>query len=153
MDQSVKLLLDRTTINETLHRYCASLDARDFEALASCFTDDCVATFSISPTEVDTVVGGKAVAKWCNGILKFAHSIHAVSHAIIKVDGDKATSTSLLVATLMYGTDRGGRAFVRGIKYVDALRRVGDVWLIEARTHQVLWQFDAVSQVPGLPSN
>jgi ketosteroid isomerase-like protein len=152
MELELEHLLARTAILETLRRYCASLDRRDFEALASCFSDDCRAKFSVSSTETDTLVGGKAIAKWCHAILQFRHSIHNVSHADIKIDGEMATSTSLLVATLIHGSERGGRAFVRGIQYDDTLRRTGNgTWLIDSRSHRALWQYDAPSQIPGLP--
>lgn len=152
VDRELQLTLDRIAIRGILEKYCSSIDARDFETLASCFTDDCSAQFSVSADETVTAVGGQGVAQFCRAILNFRHSVHAISHAVINVEGDKATSKSLLIATLIYGSERGGRAFVRGVRYTDTLLRAGGNWLIDCRSHQGLWQFDAPSQMPGLPS-
>ena len=143
--------IDRLHIRERLERYCACLDARDYAGVAACFTEDCRATFGTGVGDADPLVGGQAIAGWLRVLDNYRESVHAVSHVAVQFDGEGADVASLLVATLIGGADRSGRAYIRGIRYEDRMVRQGDGWLIQRRRHRPLWQYEALSQVPGLP--
>lgn len=148
---ALRLAVDRFTVREHLERYCACLDARDFEGVAACFTHDAEAAFGSGVGDADPLVGGKAIADWLRVLDNYRESIHAVSHVTVAFDGAEADVGSLLVATLIGGPERSGRAYVRGIRYTDRMVRRDGGWLIRRRRHRPLWQYEALSQVPGLP--
>lgn len=143
--------IDRFNVRERLERYCACLDDRDFEGAAACFTPDAEAQFGSGVGGADRLVGGKAIADWLRVLENYRESVHAVSHVSVAFDGAEADVTSLLVATLIGGAERSGRVYVRGIRYADRMVRHEGGWLIRRRRHQPLWQYEALSQLPGLP--
>ena len=143
--------IDRFNIRERLERYCACLDNRDYDGVAACFTDDCEASFGSGTDDADPLVGGKAIAEWVRVLDNYRESIHAISHVSVIFEGAEADVVSMLVATLIGGTERCGRAYVRGIRYTDRMTRHEGGWVISRRRHQPLWQYEALSQVPSLP--
>ncbi len=143
--------IERFAVRERMEQYCACLDRRDFDGVAACFTDGCEASFGAGTSDADPLVGGKAIADWLRVLDNYRESVHAVSHLSVSLDADGADVTSLLVATLIGGAERSGRAYIRGIRYTDRMVRQDGGWLISRRKHQPLWQYEALSQVPALP--
>jgi ketosteroid isomerase-like protein len=143
MNTMHELLLEKVAVRETIEAYCHHLDAKDFDKIADCFTDDCRARYNHEPGEL---IGGAAIAKFLTRVLSYGPTNHAVGNLVISVDGDQAHCCSQLIASLLHGDDVNGRVLVRAIRYTDRLRRVDGRWLISERLHEPLWQYDAVSQ-------
>ncbi|MDR5765852.1 MULTISPECIES: nuclear transport factor 2 family protein [unclassified Caballeronia] len=136
-------LLERMRIREVLEDYLGSLDDKDYDAIANCFTEDAVSHYNNEPHELK---GGKGVAEWLHRMAAYNATIHALGNARIKVDGDKAVAHSIVTATLHAGDEGFGRVQVRTIDYVDQLVKVNGEWKIANRMHKPTMQYDAPSQ-------
>ncbi|MBT2412481.1 nuclear transport factor 2 family protein [Streptomyces sp. ISL-12] len=135
--------IDRFLVRETLERYLGSLDDKDWDGIAGCFTDDAMSYYNDEP---DALRGGTGVATWLHRMKAYDATNHALGNARITVDGDRATAHSLVVATLHQGTEGVGRVQVRAIDYRDQLIRTADGWRIQKRVHRPTLQYDALSQ-------
>jgi len=136
-------VIDRLMIRERLEMYLGSLDDKDWDGIASCFTDDCIAHYNHEP---DALHGGKGVATWLHRMVAYDATNHALSNVRIEMQGDRAIAHSLVIATLHQGQQGVGRVQVRAIDYVDNLVKIDGNWVIERRLHKPTLQYDAPSQ-------
>jgi len=136
-------VIDRLMIRERLEMYLGSLDDKDWDGIASCFTDDCVAHYNHEPEAIN---GGQGVAKWLHRMVAYDATNHSLSNVRIEMKGDRAVAHSLVIATLHQGIQGVGRVQVRAIDYVDDLVKKDGVWKIERRLHKPTMQYDALSQ-------
>ena len=136
------MALDELAIRETIEDYLNFLDAKNWEGIASCFTDDARSWYNHEP---QTLEGGRGVANFLQRMKAYGSTDHALSNLHIVVDGDLATCDSRLTASLHFGGERDGRISVRAIWYRDKLRRSTDRWLIYERLHEPQWQYDVPS--------
>lgn len=136
-------LLERMRIREVLEKYLGSLDDKDWDAIASCFTEDAVARYNHEP---QTLHGGKGVADWLHRMVAYNATNHSLSNVRITVSGDTAIAHSLVIATLHAGPEGSGRVQVRAIDYIDHLIKTQGEWRIENRLHKPTMQYDAPSQ-------
>jgi hypothetical protein len=151
-DVSVEIAADRTAVRDVLERYLFGLDRRDYRGLASCFASDAQAEYLLSASAPpDRLNGVDEIVAFLQQIEAFPVSTHALGNAEIRIDGDRATSDSLVTATLLSGDAVSGRIHVRGIRYADRFLRSTDGWLITHRRHTPVWQYDVVSHPPLLP--
>ena len=141
------LAFDKLAIRETIEDYLNFLDAKNWEGIASCFSEDSKAWYNHEP---QTLKGGQGVANFLRRIEAYGSTDHALSNLHIVVKGDTATCDSRLTASLHFGTEREGTISVRAIWYRDKLRRLGDRWVIYERHHEPQWQYDVPSRTPHL---
>src|SRR5690606_9033115 len=121
----LRSVVDKVLIRETLEKYCGSLDDKDWDGIASCFTDDAISHYNHEPEDL---IGGRGVADWLHRMVAYNATDHSISNLRIELNGNKAFAHSYLIATLHQGDDGVGRVQVRGIDYKDTLVRVGDEW-------------------------
>lgn len=132
--------LDKIAIRETIEDYLNFLDAKDWNGIASCFTEDAQSRYNFEP---EVLQGGRGVADWLRArVGKYGATDHALSNLHIVLDGDVATCDSRLTASLLYEEGSAHRVAVRAIWYRDKLRREGGRWLICERRHEPQWQYD-----------
>jgi|SRR5215217_5495618 len=136
-------VIERVLIRETLEKYLGSLDDKDWDGIADCFTEDAVAHYNNEP---ETLHGGVGVAEWLHRMVAYDATDHSLSNARIKVDGETAEAHSIVMATLHQGTEGIGRVQVRGIDYQDKLVKINGEWKIRERLHRPTMQYDALSQ-------
>lgn len=138
------IALAKLAVRETIEDYLNFLDAKDWEGIASCFSDDAKSWYNFEP---EVLKGGSGVANWLRvRVGPYGATDHALSNLHIAIDGDLAVCDSRLTASLLYGVESGEkRIAVRAIWYRDKLRRMGDRWLIYERRHEPQWQFDVPS--------
>ena len=139
------IALDKLAIRETIEDYLNFLDAKDWDGIASCFSDDAKSWYNLEPQVLE---GGRGVADFLRRrISHYGSTDHALSNLRIVVDGDLATCDSRLTASLLYlGTEGSAQIAVRAIWYRDKLRRSADRWVIYERRHEPQWQYDVPSQ-------
>jgi ketosteroid isomerase-like protein len=139
------IALDKLAVRETIEDYLNFLDAKDWQGIASCFSDDAKSWYNLEP---QVLQGGRGVVDWIRPrIGQCGSTDHALSNLHIKVSGDLATCNSRLTASLHYPGSRGGaRIAVRAIWYRDKLRRTSDRWLIYERHHEPQWQYEVAPQ-------
>jgi ketosteroid isomerase-like protein len=90
-------LLDRRAIEDVVVEYARAVDARDWAALAGCFTDDCVVDYALS----GRATGPDEVVALClTAVEPLDVTQHYVSNVMAAVDGDTAESVCSLAAQL-----------------------------------------------------
>ncbi len=136
--------LDKLAIRETIEDYLNFLDAKDWNGIASCFSEDSKSWYNLEPQVLE---GGRGVADWLRPrISRYGSTDHALSNLHIVVNGDLATCDSRLTASLHYsGSGEKPRIAVRAIWYRDKLRRSSDHWVIYERRHEPQWQYEVAS--------
>jgi ketosteroid isomerase-like protein len=128
----LRRLLDRQAIEDVLVEYARAVDARDWPALAGCFTDDCVVDYAISghadgPDQV--------VARCRSAVERLDATQHYVTNVSVIVDGDAAASVCSLAAQHLLGD----RTFLFGGVYTDEWRRTPGGWRIGRRSLERRW--------------
>ena len=124
---------DRLAISDVLIRYATALDGRDWELLASCFTDDATLDYDTSGT-----FGRDAFVEHCRaGLARMKATQHCVTNHVISTDGDRAHSTSYVIAQHVRENDV---TFTLGGAYSDDLVRVGTGWRIASRRFVTSWK-------------
>ena len=124
---------DRLAISDVLIRYATALDGRDWELLASCFTDDATLDYDTSGT-----YGREAFVEHCKaGLARMKATQHCVTNHVISTDGDRAHSTSYVIAQHVRENDV---TFTLGGAYSDDLVRVGTGWRIASRRFVTSWK-------------
>ena len=124
---------DRLAISDVLIRYATALDGRDWELLASCFTDDATLDYDTSGT-----YGRDAFVEHCRaGLARMKATQHCVTNHVISTDGDRAHSTSYVIAQHVRANDV---TFTLGGTYSDDLVRAGTEWRIASRRFVTSWK-------------
>jgi 3-phenylpropionate/cinnamic acid dioxygenase small subunit len=124
---------DRLAISDLLIRYATALDGRDWELLASCFTDDATLDYDTSGTYGrDAFVEHLRVA-----LARMKATQHFVTNHVISTDGDRAQSTSYVIAQHVRGSDA---TFTLGGTFSDDLVRAGSEWRIASRRFVTSWK-------------
>ena len=124
---------DRLAISDVLIRYATALDGRDWELLASCFTDDATLDYDTSGT-----YGRDAFVEHCRaGLARMKATQHCVTNHVISTDGDRAHSTSYVIAQHVRENDV---TFTLGGTYSDDLVRAGTEWRIAGRRFVTSWK-------------
>ena len=133
-------LLEKAAIRETLLRYAAGIDRRDWDLMLSCFTDD-----------VWSILQGNDLGRGRDKILTYitsaaagfriVSSVHFLANMYIELTGDRATAETYGIGYLVYDAGVGPTLRMRHLRYIDELVRSSDgVWLIEKRTLTNDWE-------------
>jgi ketosteroid isomerase-like protein len=138
-------LLEKSAIRETLLRYAAGIDRRDWDLMLSCFTDDVVANFQGN----DLGRGKDRILAYITQLaagFTIHSSIHMLANMYIELHGDRATAVTYGIGYLVFDAGEGPRLRTRHLHYADDLVRTSDgSWLIAQRTLTNEWErFTAV---------
>jgi len=130
-------VVDRQEITDILHRYAHALDARDWELLRTCFTEDAVADY----LDLGGVNEGvQAIVSLCRGALKgLDASQHLIGSPLVELDGDSAKATCYLQAQHVFRGLPEGDHYLVGGTYVDRVVRTPAGWRIAHRTLHTTW--------------
>lgn len=129
-------LLDRQQIAELCFRYAAALDAKDWEALRSCFAAD--------PAFVHP--GGRLtgfaeiLARTSAALTPLECTQHLIGNVLATVSGDTARCSCYFHAQHVRSGTPGGDLYVIAGRYDDELVRTTDGWRIAERVQTYLWR-------------
>ena len=133
---------DKLAVAETLYRYAAGVDRRDWALYRSVFTDTVTIDFSsfgpdLPPRVVsaDDYVAG--VVPLFTGL---AATQHSMTNPLAIVDGDAATIMMYMQARHVYDPDDPASWYTVGGYYDDTLARVEDQWLLTGVRLTVTWR-------------
>ena len=135
LESTVRELLDRERIKETLYRYAATIDVKDWEGLKTVFADEAHIT----------MVGG-AQARGPEAIVEYIKhrcrkrgwQHHLLSVYEIKITGDEAKA--LTYHTSHQKTEGKPEHILQLVaRYTDRLKRVGDGWKIVEKHMDLGW--------------
>ena len=128
---------DRLDVQEVLMRYTYAIDARDYDAVRSCFVPSAKIDYETLPAFPR---GPEDFVETVRHVLdQLASTQHLVANMCVTVDQDRAHCTSYVQASHVT-TD--GKLFVGAGRYDDDLERTPDGWKIAARTHRRQWSTD-----------
>jgi len=126
-------IADRLTISDVLVRYATAQDTRDWVLLASCFTDDATLDYDTSG-----VFDRQHFLEHCEaGLAPMKATQHYVTNHVVDVNGDRARSTSYVLAQHVRADDV---TFTLGGVYHDELVRTPDGWRIARRRFVTSWK-------------
>jgi 3-phenylpropionate/cinnamic acid dioxygenase small subunit len=131
-------LADKQEVVELLYRYATALDSRDWDLLATVFTDDGVADYSSLGLPVCD--GAAAIVGACRTTLVgFDATQHIISNPVVELDGDRARARCYFQAQHRLVGAPGGDNFIVAGTYEDAVVRTAGGWRIAHRTLLATW--------------
>ena len=139
-------LEDKAVIRETLLRYAAGVDRKDWGLMSTCFTADCTGVWN--GVELN---GIQAIVDYINqaaSLFTVLGAMHMLTNIYVELDGDTARAETYAFSSL--AADQDGEVFLRlrGLRYRDTLvRRDGD-WLIQHRDLSADWETRTPAVVP-----
>lgn len=151
---SLQEISDRLEIQDLFARYSFAIDDRDFDALESIFTPDAIIDYSETGGAKGTVGEIKA---WLPVAMKrFPMFQHMVATTKLKLDGDKATSRTILFNPMTFRkADGQDQVFFIGLWYRDELVRTSDGWRISSRYEEMAYTYNApdMGPIPEVPAS
>jgi hypothetical protein len=131
MDDSARWAIYRVLVD-----YADAIDTRDRERVGRCFTVDATAVYA------GTAVGPgrEVIVEHLWEHLTSRTSTHFVGN--VQIDFTSATTAStnsFVMATHLVGDGDEVRMKLRGLRYIDEVILVGDVWQIRTRHHVPVW--------------
>jgi hypothetical protein len=133
-------LLEKAAIRETLLRYAAGIDRRDWDLMLSCFTEDAWAIFQGN----DLGRGRDKILAYINTAasgLRIVSSIHMLANMYIELDDARATADTYGIGYLVFDSGSGPTLRTRHLHYIDDLLRSDDgAWLIAKRVLTNDWE-------------
>jgi hypothetical protein len=133
-------LLEKAAIRETLLRYAAGIDRRDWDLMLSCFTDDVWAIFQGN----DLGRGRDKILAYINSAasgFRIVSSIHMLANMYVELGGARATAETYGIGYLVFDSGTGPTLRTRHLHYIDDLVRSDDgAWLITKRILTNDWE-------------
>jgi 3-phenylpropionate/cinnamic acid dioxygenase small subunit len=136
-------LRDRLEIEDLLIRYCAAIDAKEFDRLDEVFTADATIDYTRSGGIRDEY---PAVRSWlAKALAPFQVVQHLVTNVRVEIDGDRARSVSYFFNPMGLPRQDGGvDTFFCGGIYRDQLLRTERGWRITERVNDQLYAYGAL---------
>jgi 3-phenylpropionate/cinnamic acid dioxygenase small subunit len=130
---------DKDDIKELLVRYAWAIDDKDWDALDTVFLPDAYLDYSSNPGGVEGPY--PEIREWlAKSLAPFPVTQHLVTNMDVRVDGDRATSRTMVYNPMGAATREGPlHYFFLGGRYDDELVRTADGWRIAKRVETLLW--------------
>ena len=145
----IQYLLDRAAIHDVHARYFQALDRGQPEQLRQCFSEDVVAYYdgrsTLRPGGDAPVVGLDAVI---DSLYTFKSqksgdwkvTSHFMGNMVFRsLEGDEAETETYAIAYLVLSRQPADLVAMRGLRYLDRLRRTPPGWRISERLHTLDW--------------
>jgi hypothetical protein len=133
---------DKLAVAETVYRYAAGVDRRDWALYRAQFTDTVTMDFSSFGPDLPPQV--MRADDWVNGIKPLftglAATQHAMTNPLATVDGDQATISMYMRAHHVYDPVDPASWYTVGGYYDDILERVDGRWLLNSVRLTVTWR-------------
>jgi ketosteroid isomerase-like protein len=129
---------DRLAVSAVLDDYARGIDSKDWELVASVFTDDATLDYSA----FGGPKGGRDdVVAWLQvAVSAFAMTQHHITNRHITLEGDEASSAAELFAPMGLPSGDGKLSMLlSGGCYNDRLKRTPDGWKISSRVCDRAW--------------
>jgi ketosteroid isomerase-like protein len=127
---------DKQEITEVCYRYGIAIDARDWTALASCFTPDADAYYEGMPPSR----GYQAIEDACRGTVDpLTATQHLIGNVVVTLNGNTAEAVCYLQAQHVKAGLEGGDKFIFAGRYTDRFVRTEDGWKIRERRLDSMW--------------
>jgi len=133
---TLQRLVDRLDIQDTLTKYAATIDVKDFVGLRTCFADDATAIYDV---DSDLLQGADEILAWlADAIAQLDWQHHMISIYGVDIDGDEATALIYLLShQTVIGVPNETRMMTS--RYHNKLSRRDGRWLISDLRLEVGW--------------
>jgi 3-phenylpropionate/cinnamic acid dioxygenase small subunit len=130
---------DRLAISDLIVKYAWAIDTKDWAALDQVFLPDAWLDYSSNPG--GAVGSYPEIRAWLEkSLAPFPITQHLVTNIDVAVDGDRATSRTMVYNPMGAATREGPpHFFFLGGRYDDELVRTADGWRIAKRVETLLW--------------
>lgn len=139
MDENLQQLFDQTEIRDTIIRFAASLDLKDWEQCRSCFADEVYTDYSDLRGDAPSPVSADEFVAQRRKTLRRLKTQHLSTNHLITIDEDHATCVSSMA---IYRRRSGGAeeiTFDTHCYYTHELVRTSQGWKICKVKQKVLW--------------
>ncbi len=127
---------DRDDIIETMIRYGVAIDRKDWNGIAACFTDDCVADYQ----GWGEFRGGREISEFCrHGVTELDATQHLFANFLVEQAGDDASFQCYVQAQHYLASASAGTTFTIGGYYDNAARRTAAGWRISGFMFRAMW--------------
>jgi 3-phenylpropionate/cinnamic acid dioxygenase small subunit len=117
---------DQNAVAELMIRYATSVDARDLDCYATCFSDD----VEVSGFSGGAIKGVKPYVEWVGlALSKYSHTQHMIGNQVVAIDGDTAHMRSYVQAMHVLVAEPDTMIGLWGI-YDDRVVRTAKGWKI-----------------------
>lgn len=129
---------DRAAITDLMALYCERVDEYDIDAVAALFTADCVTDYG--PGRGGLVTGRDAVRdRIAAGQAQFRRTHHQLGQSRVTFDPADPERAGAVTYVTASHEEWDGRQWRAHLRYIDALSRTRDGWLLaERRVHAAL---------------
>lgn len=134
---NLQQISDTLEIQGVLARYAYALDDKDWGALDSVFTAD--ASFDYTATGGEVGDWAKIKPWLIKALGNFPHSQHLIGLPRISLNGDTATSATMLFNPMTFAGPDGPALFFCGATYRDNWVRTDAGWRISRRVETDSW--------------
>jgi ketosteroid isomerase-like protein len=134
-EQAIQRLIDRQAIEDTLYKYAATIDLKDYDGLRTVFTDDVVAQYAGAPE----IQGADTLVSWIREMSQsqgFQH--HFVNVYEVDIDGDEAKTYTYHTSHQIDPSEPDTVYVIVG-RYRNVLHKVDGRWLIADKRMEVGW--------------
>ncbi|GAA2208469.1 nuclear transport factor 2 family protein [Nonomuraea monospora] len=142
LEARIRRLEDRVQIVEQVTRYATSVDRRDWESFAACFTDPVFVDYSELGSRKGSFPRQEIVRGVREALDGFTATQHLSPNHVVEFDDDdpdRAVCHSYMYAQhLLEGAEGGDFYLLRG-SYTNHLLRTPDGWRIERLVQHVAW--------------
>ncbi|MGV9378242.1 nuclear transport factor 2 family protein [Nonomuraea sp. NPDC003707] len=138
----IRRLEDRVEIVEQVTKYAISVDRRDWELFAACFTDPVYTDYSELGSPAGSFARDEVVRRISEALDGFTATQHISPNHVVEFDPDdpdRAICHSAMYAQhLLEGSEGGDFYLLRG-SYTNHMLRTPDGWRIERIVQHVGW--------------
>ena len=133
------------TLRNVIETYMFGVDAKDLEALESCFAKHAVAIYHAGTPEQRVENGGLQIAGKVHASCKrFTASNHSISNFVETSAGVETSTNTFAIAHVIVGS----KGLVRGLRYEDKFTKENSKWVIIERRHTPIWQNEIAITAP-----
>jgi len=138
-DEKIDALWQRAAIETVMLDFGRALDLGDWELYRQCFADRVRVDFERLTGFPEIEVDADVWTRFADLALAPVRRHHQYSNFSARIDGDKATATTYMVARHFRMTDRGSAENVQYGWYENDFEKRADSWRIVRLSHQFQW--------------
>ncbi|MGB0618300.1 MAG: nuclear transport factor 2 family protein [Myxococcota bacterium] len=133
---------DEARLRDLALRYARMMDNLSFDDLPTVFADDGV----LSGPGYE-MTGHDQLRAGLQSLDQFEATLHGVLNTYFEIDGDRATGEVYCVANHVHQVDGLPFKLDMGIRYADEYTRKGEIWVIQRRVFNMVWETDTPMRV------
>lgn len=127
-------------------RYAGAIDAKDYAAIGTCFTEDALASYSSFSEPLE---GREAILAHMRKALEpLATTQHIFGNFIVDVDGDEARASCAIIAQHLGSGDASENYYLSGGQYSLRLQKPDGEWKIAWASAREVWSIGDRSLLP-----